>query len=118
MTPNKQSNNKAATSASKILASSKPRKAVKLASASGQTSANGKKMHLAEGKQDNSPAILPQGPPPSFNFWYSPSLDELAAQQGVGPVTDINQLIGGWPGDLDDGFEEAIHSIRKAGMIG
>jgi len=54
----------------------------------------------------------------SFDFWKSWTLEELAEVQGVGPVTDPKALLGGWPGDVDDGFEEEIARIRKSGMIG
>lgn len=40
------------------------------------------------------------------------TLDELAEAQGVKPVLDIGVLLGKWPGDVDDGFEEAVDELR------
>jgi|GEM_PF-4104687 len=42
----------------------------------------------------------------------SPTFEEIAKQQGVGPVEDPSELIGGWPGEVDDGFEEAVLTWR------
>ena len=40
------------------------------------------------------------------------SLDELAREQGVKPVEDARELFGTWPGEIDDGFEDAIDELR------
>lgn len=69
-------------------------------------------------KQDIGLDLLPKGSPISRDFWQSPSLEELATLQGVRPVSEMSQLLGGWPGDANDGFEEEIHHIRHAGIIG
>jgi hypothetical protein len=50
---------------------------------------------------------LPQGGQRSLTF------DEIAALQGVGPIEDPNELVGGWPGEIDDGFEEAVLAWRR-----
>ena len=39
-------------------------------------------------------------------------LDKLAAEQGVKPVKDPASLLGGWPGDPDDGFEAEVDQHR------
>jgi hypothetical protein len=44
------------------------------------------------------------------------SFDEHAAAQGVRPLTNIDALIGTWPGDVDDGFEESVHQLRQANI--
>lgn len=49
----------------------------------------------------------------SNDFWESPTLEELARRQGVKPMTDVRKLFGTWPGDPDDGFEEAINALRR-----
>ncbi len=58
-------------------------------------------------------------PPPgafiSQDFWTSPTLDDLAKAQNVGPL-DADALFGTWPGDDDDGFEEAIDELRRSGL--
>lgn len=42
------------------------------------------------------------------------SLEDLARQQGVRPVTRLEDLAGGWPEDqIDDGFEEALERWRR-----
>ncbi|MCF8079866.1 MAG: hypothetical protein K9K88_11355 [Desulfobacterales bacterium] len=48
-----------------------------------------------------------------FDFWHSPSFDELAELQGVKPLEDLSVLFGTWPGDVDDGFEEEIRRLRQ-----
>ena len=44
--------------------------------------------------------------------WESPPLDELAESQNVKPMADVQALFGTWPGEEDDGFEEAIDELR------
>lgn len=56
--------------------------------------------------------------PFSQNFWESPSLEELAKAQGVKPMKDASDLIGTWPGEVDDGFEEWIDELRHPGRKG
>jgi len=51
--------------------------------------------------------------PLPFDFWHSPSLDQLAAAQGVQPMSDITALFGSWPGEIDDNFEESILKLRR-----
>ncbi len=48
-------------------------------------------------------------------FWNSPSLEELERLQNVEPLSDVEELSGTWPGDDDDGFEEAIDALRHPG---
>jgi len=60
--------------------------------------------------------LLPQGTPISQDFWESPTLDELAQIQNVRPMADIKALFGTWPGEMDDGFEEAIDELRHSLM--
>ena len=55
------------------------------------------------------PKVFPQ------NFRHSYTLDEPAAMQNVEPIKDVKSLLGGWPGDVNDGFEEAIIELRKNG---
>ena len=70
-----------------------------------------------EDKENEATELLPQGTPISRSFWESPSLEELAQAQNVMPVTDVASLLGGWPGDADDGFEEEIRRIRHTGVV-
>ena len=51
---------------------------------------------------------------PSYSFDANPTLDELIAQQGKGPITDVRVLHGSfWPDDepIDD-FLTALHDWR------
>lgn len=41
------------------------------------------------------------------------TLDELAQNQNVLPMDDVRLLFGTWPGELDDGFEEAIDEAKR-----
>lgn len=55
--------------------------------------------------------------PISSDFWTSPTLDELAKAQNVGPL-DVSAIFGKWPGDADDGFEADIDELRHPGRLG
>jgi len=47
-------------------------------------------------------------------FWHSLTFEELARAQGVQPVQRLEDIMGGWPEDQrDDGFEDAIHAMRR-----
>ena len=48
------------------------------------------------------PRVLDEGPP-RVPFCNPQSLDELAAQQGVSPVFDLEQISALWPADDDPG---------------
>lgn len=48
----------------------------------------------------------------SQSFWDAPTLENLAQSQDVRPMTDLQALVGTWPGEVDDGFEEAIDDLR------
>jgi hypothetical protein len=65
-----------------------------------------------EEKEDEAADLLPKKTPLSHDFWKSPSLEELAESQHVQPVTDLSTLLGSWPGELNDGFEESIDDLR------
>jgi hypothetical protein len=45
----------------------------------------------------------------SVPFWTSLSLEELAQQQGVEPVSDLDEISDLWP--LDDDPDEMLHHI-------
>lgn len=65
-----------------------------------------------EGREGEATDLLPLGSPISRDFWESPSLDELAEAQNVKPIADVRALFGIWPGEKDDGFEDAIDQLR------
>ena len=71
-----------------------------------------------EGRDDEAADLLPQGTPISRGFWESPTLDELAEAQNVKPLADVKALFGTWPGEADDGFEEAINELRHSSISG
>jgi len=52
---------------------------------------------------------------PVGDFWRGMRFEDLTVAQGVGPLTDIAALVGAWPGDVDDGFEDMICELRRAG---
>ena len=62
-------------------------------------------------------AVRPAGPSGkrqlSSRGPQSQTFEEIARQQGVGPIEDPSELVGGWPGDIDDGFEEALLAWRQ-----
>ena len=47
----------------------------------------------------------------SHNFWASPTFDQLAKAQNVGPL-DASTLLGTWPGEDGDGFNDTIDELR------
>lgn len=67
-----------------------------------------------ETKEDQATEILPSGAPLPGDFWHTMSFDDLAAAQGVRPLSNIDALVGTWPGDVDDGFEESVRRLRQA----
>lgn len=69
-----------------------------------------------DAKEDQAIDILPSGAPLPSDFWQAMSFDELAAAQGVRPLTNIDAIVGIWPGDVDDGFEESVHRLRQANI--
>lgn len=46
------------------------------------------------------------------SFWETVSIEELARLQDVRPLEDVRELFGTWPGEEDDGFEEAVDRLR------
>ncbi len=71
-----------------------------------------------EEREDEAADLLPQGTPISRDFWESPTLDELAQAQNVKPMADVRALFGTWPGEVDDGFEDAIDELRHSNLAG
>ncbi len=69
-----------------------------------------------EAKEDQVTDVLPTGAPLPGDFWQAMSFEELAAVQGVGPLTNIDALVGTWPGDVNDHFEESVHTLRHANI--
>ena len=65
-------------------------------------------------RQEDESRDLPRGGFTPLDFWTSPTLDELAKMQNVGPL-DAGALAGTWPGEVDDGFDDAIDELRHAG---
>ena len=51
-------------------------------------------------------------------FWEHHTVEELAKAQGVVPISDARMLLGGWPGDVDDGFEEWVVQSRESEIMG
>ena len=71
-----------------------------------------------EDLEDAQTNLLPVGEPLPTDFWVSPTIAELAQAQGVVPFTDVSSLFGTWPGDIDDGFENSIRSLRDQSLAG
>jgi hypothetical protein len=70
--------------------------------------------------EENSNTPTTSSPPPSplmDPFWHSPSLEDLARAQGVKPINNLEEIMGGWPEEeIDDGFEEAVLRWRQVGL--
>ena len=55
--------------------------------------------------------------PTSPAFWQGPDIQALAERQGVQPITDFDNLLGGWPEDesIDD-FLAALSDWRQESL--
>jgi predicted DNA-binding antitoxin AbrB/MazE fold protein len=64
---------------------------------------------IAELEPDHQTNCEPKG-----DFFHPPTIDELAAAQGVRARCSFDDLLGGWPEeDKEDGIEEAMADWRK-----
>ncbi len=67
----------------------------------------------------DTPVALPEGTPvrveveraPSY-FWASRSIAELALEQGVRPIRNVDELRGDWP--QEDSIDEFLEFVREA----
>jgi hypothetical protein len=62
---------------------------------------------------------LPDGTPvriavesPGSDFWQNKSVEELALEQGVQPISRLDELAGDWP--AEDSVDEFLALLRKA----
>jgi len=56
--------------------------------------------------------VTPDVKDPRFTFFATPTLDELIAQQGKGPIMDIQALHGDfWP--EDEPIEDFLTALRE-----
>lgn len=63
---------------------------------------------------DGTPVLVEAVGPAAADFWRSPSLDELVAEQGVSAPASFEALAGGWPPDeLHDDFHEVLATWRE-----
>lgn len=72
--------------------------------------------HPRQRNEEASRSVSQDGIIP-LDFWTSPTLDELARTQNVGPL-DVGALLGTWPGQDNDGFDDAIDELRHAALSG
>jgi len=68
---------------------------------------------IKDTKDEDLTEILPVGHPIPTDFWQSPSIESLAEAQGVQPLTNLTALFGTWPGEVDDGLEDAIYQNKR-----
>ena len=71
-----------------------------------------KKRGFSKARPEEDDSALPKRESPGALPWESLTLEELAKLQNVGPIKDVRDLFGTWPGDVDDGFEEDINRLR------
>ena len=55
--------------------------------------------------------MLPASNDPRLSFEANPTLAELIAQQGKGPVNDLSEFEGGWP--EDESVEDFVAAVRE-----
>jgi hypothetical protein len=77
------------------------------------------------GKTPAGPAPAPEengegpAPPGASTFWRHKALEELAAEQGVGPVNDPQELAGDfWPEEDTEEFLAWLRRLRREGREG
>jgi hypothetical protein len=75
-------------------------------------------IRILEEHEDAQTDLLPLGTPVPQSFWRSPSMEELAESQDVAPLTALDELIGSWPGEVRDGFEDTIINLRQRNRAG
>ena len=80
-----------------------------------ETEANRKRLDAVQNAASPPPT---DAAPSSGSSRESATLDDLARAHDAQPVADVAVLLGGWPGSVDDGFEEAIHMLRHADVVG
>lgn len=68
-----------------------------------------------DNREEKYACLHTEEPPVAHDFWESPTLEELARRQNVRPINDIREIIGTWPGNTDDGFEDEIDRLRHHG---
>ena len=51
------------------------------------------------------------------DFWYAPTHEELAEAQGVDPSKTIDKIIGTWPMEDFEGFDEFIRDMRESNIV-
>ncbi len=56
--------------------------------------------------------MSPRGSAVEQSYWENLALEELIQRDNVKPLERVEDLFGTWPGDEDDGFEEAIANHR------
>jgi len=56
--------------------------------------------------------------PVTVDFWESPTLEQLARSQNIGPIADVRAIFGTWPGEAADGFEAAVEKLRHPSVGG
>lgn len=71
-----------------------------------------------EDREQEAAELLPQGSPLPQDFWYSPTIEELALTQNVQPLVDGRFLFGTWPGELDDDFDSVVEGLRHQSLVG
>jgi hypothetical protein len=66
----------------------------------------------------DTPVSLPDGTPVSVevapanaDFWRGKSVEELAREQGVGPIKNLGELAIDWP--QDDSVDEFLSLLRE-----
>jgi hypothetical protein len=66
----------------------------------------------------DTPVQLPDGTPVRISvlpvegaFWQNKTVEQLAQEQGVGPISNIEELAGDWP--PEDSMEEFLQFLRE-----
>jgi hypothetical protein len=69
----------------------------------------------------DTPADLPDGTrvvidvePPEVTFWQNKSIEDIAGEQGIQPLQDLEELAGDWPeADSIDEFLSVLRKVRS-----
>ncbi len=69
--------------------------------------------HARDGRNGSASGANGQASVSPVKTWQPRSVEELAAEQGVKPITSIRDLMMDWPEDSADSVDEFLRQLRE-----